>query len=42
MPIGQYWGVIINISIIITIIWRIKSMFLNIPLGFKMLKKAFS
>ena len=30
LPLGQYWGTIINVGIIVTIILRVKTMFVNV------------
>ena len=40
MPLGQYWGTIIAITMIITILWHLKSLLL--PAGLIEIKKALS
>ena len=33
LPLGQFWGVVINVAIIVTMIWRVKTIVYNIPKG---------
>ncbi len=42
MPLGQYWGTIIAVTMIISILWQLKSMLYNIPAGLAEIKKALS
>jgi RHS repeat-associated protein len=42
MPLGQYWGTIIAVTMIISLIWHLKSMLYNIPAGLAEIKKALS
>ena len=42
MPLGQYWGTIIAITMIISLLWHLKSMLYNIPAGLAEIKKALS
>lgn len=40
MPLGQYWGTIICVATIITMLWRVKALLYNIPKGLVELKSA--
>lgn len=40
IPLGQYWAVIINVAIIISYLWQLKSMFYNLYKGYEQLKMA--
>lgn len=40
LPLGQYWGTIINVTIIITLLWRVKTLLYNIPAGLWHLKQV--
>ena len=42
MPLGQYWGTIIAVTTIITLLWHIKVLLYNIPAGLNEIKKALS
>ena len=42
LPLGQYWAVIVNIAIILSLLMKFKSMFYNIYKGYEQLKKAVS
>ena len=42
IPLGQYWGAIIALAMIISLLWHLKSMLYNIPAGLAEIKKALS
>ena len=42
MPWGQFWGTIIAVTMIISLLWHLKSMLYNIPAGLAEIKKALS
>ena len=42
MPLGQYWGTIIAVTMIISLLWHLKSVLYNIPAGLAEIKKALS
>ena len=40
-PLGQYWAIIMNVAIIISLVWRVKVLLYNLPRGVMLIKKAF-
>ncbi len=42
MLVGQYWGTIIAVTMIISILWRLKTLLYNIPAGLYEIKMALS
>ena len=40
LPLGQYWAVIVNVGIIISLAWNAKNILYNIPSGVWHLKQS--